>query len=61
MQATRSSETSVLIRPTLRYIPEDGTLKDHCSEKRPSEGGGGGGRAGAAKNLQKAINVKPSL
>jgi hypothetical protein len=32
MQARRSSETSVLTRPTRRHIPNDGILHDHRRE-----------------------------
>jgi hypothetical protein len=36
MEATRSSETSVLTRHTRRYIPEDGTLHSHRCENLKS-------------------------
>jgi hypothetical protein len=32
IEATRFSETSVLIRPTRRHIPEDGILHSHHRE-----------------------------
>jgi hypothetical protein len=32
MEATRTSETSVLTRAVWHYIPEDGVLNSHCHE-----------------------------
>jgi hypothetical protein len=36
MEATRSSETSVLTRATQRHIPEDDILHSHCRENLKS-------------------------
>jgi hypothetical protein len=36
MEATFSSETAVLTRPTLRHIPEDAILKSHFGENPKS-------------------------
>jgi hypothetical protein len=36
MKATRSTETSVLTRATLRHIPEDGILYSHRRENLKS-------------------------
>jgi hypothetical protein len=36
MEATRSSETSVLTGATKRYIPEDGILRSHRRENLKS-------------------------
>jgi hypothetical protein len=59
MEATRSSETSVLTRPTRRHIPEDGTLHSCRREeiirdalcRRPFDRGGVG-RSAALTSTQ---------